>query len=103
MSERQHTQQQLANYGTVMREAFKHMIRLKRWDAVGMDKMTAAEKVAKGVSLYHMARLKRFLQPDDWNKVKAFTAALSKVNLADKDDNIIDDVMYLLGLSRLST
>ena len=102
-SERQHTQQQLANYGTVMREAFKHMIALKRWEQVGMDKMTPPEKVARGVSIHSMARFRRLLQPDDWDKVKAFTAALSRVNLADKDDNIIDDVMHGLGLQRLST
>lgn len=105
-SERQHVNEQLDRYGTLMKEAFKHMIALKRWEkAVDGDyeRLSKAEKVARGVSLHSMARFRRLLQPDDWNKVKAFTAALNTANLADQEDQIIDDTLHRLGVSRLST
>ena len=102
MSDRQHVNQQLANYGDVMREAFKHMIALKRWDSLGRP-LDPQEKHARGVSIYHMARFKRFLQPDDWTKVQAFYKGLAQADLTGSEDNIIEEVLHRFGLQRLST
>lgn len=101
-SERQHIAKELANYGRVMHEVFKHMICLKRWDALGRP-LNPQEKMARGVSVHSMARFKRLLSKDDWDKVKAFTAALTNANLADSEDTIIDDVLHRLGAGRIST
>ena len=91
-SDRQHVNQQLANYGDVMREAFKHMIALKRWDSLGRP-LDPQEKHARGVSIYHMARFKRFLQPDDWTKLQRFYLELDRVDMTSSDDVVIDDVL----------
>jgi hypothetical protein len=101
-SERQHVNQQLAQYGGVMYEAFKHMIALKRWEKAGGPK-TPQEKMARGVSVHSMARFKRLLPREDWQKIERFTVALNEANLADSEDTIIDDVLYRLGAGRITT
>lgn len=101
-SERQHIARELAGYGKVMHEAFKHMIALKRWDKLGRP-LDKRESMARGVSVYSMAKFKRLLPREDWVKIQAFTAALADVDLADSEDNIIDDVLHRLGAGRITT
>lgn len=101
-SERQHVNEQLDRYGQVMREAFKHMIAIKRWDSLGRP-LTREETSVRKVSIGVMARFMRTLPKDDWDKIKWFTIELKHANLADKDDIIIEDTLYRLGVSRLST
>ena len=101
-SERQHIQQELDSYGTVMREAFKHMISLKRWEGAGGPR-TPQEKMARGVSVHTMARFKRLLPKEDWAKIERFTVALNGIDLSGSEDQIIENTLYKLGLQRLST
>lgn len=105
-SERQHVAKELAQYGKVMYELFKHLIALHRYHASvegHYDKLTKQEQMARATILRTVAGMQRYLPMEDRNKLKAFSKALYQANLADGEDAIIDDVLHRLGAGRITT
>lgn len=102
-SDRQHVTKELASYGKAMHEVFRHMIALRRFELAGVDKLDREETAARAIIVRTVAKFKRFLQPDDWNRIQWFYAGLKEADMTTNDDQLIEDVLHRYGVSRLST
>ncbi len=99
-SDKQHVGRELASYGKVMHELFKHWIAVKRWEIIKRTKqLDQQEQFARSVSIRTLAGMKRHLQPEDWQKGQRFYKELDHVDLSSSDDLVIEDVLRRCGVS----
>ena len=98
MTDKQHVGRELEAYGKVMHQLFGFLIALHRFHKAGIDKLTKEEQMARATLVQTVARMQRFLQPEDRDKLKRFSLELSKADLSDSDDLIIETILHRHGV-----